>query len=171
MFWGSKVKWLALLLILFPLQSLACLKNCKADRDSLRLITSFEGFSPFVYKDIVGIDTVGFGHALKPGEHFPEPMTGYEAQTLLESDVALFQAGINRLVKADLTKNRFAALLDYTFNLGVYTLQKSSVLAYVNAKRHKEVPSRLILYDRAGGRVSNGLLRRREAEGTLYITP
>lgn len=45
------------------------------------------------------------------------------------------------------------------------------MLAYVNRRRFNDVPARLALWNKAGGRVVRGLSRRCAAEGDLFLRP
>lgn len=165
-----------ILLILSPFAGLAtssqlprvCLHDCKVGSHGFILIKTAEGYSPFIYKDSVGIPTVGFGHALRAGENIKTPLMGPDAQALLEQDIRERTKGLNVLIKVPLTSNQFDALASFSYNVGISTFQKSSVLSRVNAEKHDQVPDRLILYDKAGGKVLNGLYIRRRAEAELY---
>lgn len=161
---------LAVVLLLFqPAQANSqCLHNCATTDTGLELIEGFEGFSPFIYNDIAGIPTIGFGHAIKRGERFSEPLMPPEARTLLENDLRGKERAINGMVCTPLTDNQFDALASFTYNLGEGTLRKSSVLRYINAGTHGKVPPRIRLYDRAAGVEVKGLYLRRKAEANLY---
>ena len=145
---------------------------CAYSPAGLSLTQHFEGFSPFVYEDVAGKKTVGFGHLVKAGEHFHEPMTPDEATELLEKDVAFAVRGVNSLVKNPVKQGQADALIDFAFNVGVGALQSSTALKKVNAGQHSEVPAQLKRWNRA--RVNGvlqpvaGLTRRREAEGEFY---
>lgn len=149
-----------------------CQKNCTADDRGFGLIRDFEGYSPFTYRDIAGVPTIGFGHAIRPGEKFSEPLMGPAAETLLERDVSATVREINQLVRIPLFSCQFDALTSFTYNLGAGTLKKSPVLKLVNAGRHERVPAELLKYDKARvagiERVIPGLFNRRKSEAKLY---
>jgi lysozyme len=145
-----------------------CLKTCQVSEAGYTLIRTFEGYSPFIYKDAVGLPTIGFGHLIKPGETFKQPLMGAEADALLKSDTVGFQKAINRMVQVRLWQHHFDALASFTFNLGSGALQKSTLLKRVNQQRHAEVPAEFMKWVNAGGRVLRGLVIRRKAEAALY---
>jgi hypothetical protein len=64
-----------------------CLGNCQPSPAAVGVIKHFEGYSPVVYKDAAGYDTIGFGHLIKPGEKIQEPLLGDAAEGLLLQDI------------------------------------------------------------------------------------
>lgn len=175
---SKQISILALcLLMLLPAKSIAlsqaklptvCFHDCKLDSAGFVLIKTAEGYSPFVYKDSVGIDTIGFGHVVRPGEKIKAPLMGSEAVALLDKDIQTRTEKLNKIIKVPLTINQFDALTSFAYNVGVPTLQKSTLLKKVNAEQHDQVHNQFLRYDRAGDRVIRGLRLRREAEATLY---
>jgi len=145
-----------------------CAEKCKATDAGLALIRSYEGYSPFIYKDAVGLPTIGFGHLIMPGEKFKEPLMQQEADTLLRRDVAVKEADVNRLVYVGLFPGQFDAITSFTFNLGAGALKSSTMLKRVNAEAHHEVPAQIKRWNKAGKKVLRGLTLRREAEARMY---
>lgn len=142
--------------------------QCHLTRVGVVLTQQFEGFSPFKYKDQVDVWTIGFGHAIKPGEHFQEPMSGIQAQNLLETDVKEREKDLNKLVKTGLTSGQYDALMSLTYNIGAGRVKSSTLLKQVNKKQHTKVAPEFLKWDRAGGKVNQGLHTRRKTEATLY---
>ena len=70
----------------------------------LKLIKEFEGYSPIVYRDAVGLRTIGYGHLVRPGEKFTS-LTEVEALALLALDVADAEWAVERHVTDLLTQN------------------------------------------------------------------
>jgi lysozyme len=95
----------------------------------LSLIKQSEGFRSMVYNDVAGKPTIGYGHLLKASESFPNGITEEHATALLRFDVAWAEHAVTSMVKVPLTQGQFYALVDFTFNLGIGTLQRSSVLS------------------------------------------
>jgi lysozyme len=151
-------------------QTLKCFKNCKIDSRGYSLIQNFEGYSPFIYLDAVGIPTIGFGHAIKAGEHFEEPLMGEDAQALLERDVMGTEVAINRMVKVYLLPTQYDALVSFTYNVGTGTLEHSPILQLVNRDEHAMVPAHLRKYVYAGNPAVRlkGLVLRRNLEASTY---
>lgn len=136
----------------------------------LRLIETSEGFRSTVYRDAVGLPTIGYGHRLLPGEVFAGGITQEAAQSLLAKDVARAEAAVQRLVKVPLSQNQFDALVDFVFNLGPGRLAGSTLLQELNAGRFDAAAQQLLLWDHCGGQENAGLKARRAAECRLFST-
>ena len=83
------------------------------------LIKGHEGLRLAVYKDTVGVLTVGYGHAL----HENSPITRAAADALYEGDIVIVAQEYDRMVRdgafpPDLSEVRRAVLMDMLFNLG-----------------------------------------------------
>ena len=63
----------------------------------------------------------------------------------------------------------FDSLVSFAFNLGLGNLQKSTLLKKVNLGKFEEASNEFIKWNRAGGKVLEGLTRRREAERYLFL--
>ncbi len=80
-----------------------------------------EGFSGYVYKDVAGLDTIGYGHLIKPGETFNEPISKEEALELYNKDVGKFTTAVDNFEKeynVKLTQNQYEAMVSFSYNLG-----------------------------------------------------
>lgn len=168
-----------LLIALLPWTSpantaLQCFKNCIANNKLYILLRNEEGFSPFIYKDSAGISTICNGHVVGKHEHFDQPLTGKQCEKILKKDVSATEEKVNHLVEVPLYINQHNSLVSFTYNLGAGTLAKSSVLEKVNANQHREVPSRIMVYNHVKNpstgleQVSRGLTIRRRIEASLY---
>lgn len=139
----------------------------KYSDNGLALTAEFEGLKLTAYQDSVGVWTIGYGHTkgVKPGDK----ITQYEALNFLRSDVKSAEDDVNRLVKVPLTQNQFDALVDFTFNLGGGALARSTLLTYVNARNFGGAALEFHKWNQAGGKVLEGLKRRRRAEADLFV--
>jgi GH24 family phage-related lysozyme (muramidase) len=137
------------------------------------IIKQFEGFSPTIYICPAGYPTIGYGHVVKPQEreHFAGGITPEQAEALLRQDVQTAEQAVLRLITVPLTDDQFDALVSFTFNLGAGALQRSTLRLKVNRGDHATVPTEFRKWVWAGGRKLEGLVRRRNAEATLYATP
>lgn len=138
--------------------------------DGINLIKRFEGFSSDVYWDAAGLPTIGYGHLLRPGEAemFKNGISEEAGVALLIKDVLVAERAVIRLISVPLSNGQFDALVSFTFNLGSGALQRSSLRRKVNREEHDEVPAEFMRWVWAGGRKLRGLVRRREAEASLY---
>lgn len=135
------------------------------DQAGLDFIEGFEGFSATIYKDAVGKPTIGYGHLIKPNEDFSMGISLSQGETLLYDDLEGVEARILQLAPGTITQNQFNALASFGFNLGVGAL--SQMLAH----GWDQVPAQILRWDHAGGKVLEGLTRRRHAEAALFIQP
>lgn len=139
----------------------------KISEKGLGLIRSFEGLELKSYKDSIGILTIGYGST---GSHVKSGMviTKEEAEDLLKQDVSRFESGVNNLVKVPLTQNQFDALVSFSFNLGLGNLKSSTLLKKLNISDYSGAANEFLRWNRAGGKVLNGLTRRRQAEKDMF---
>jgi lysozyme len=131
------------------------------------LTKQFEGLRLTAYQDQVGVWTVGYGHTGSE-VHGGLVITQDQADILLHSDVAGAVACVNRAVTANIFQSHFDALVDFVFNLGCGRLLGSTLLRHVNAGEFDLAAPQFLLWDHAGGVVVQGLLKRRQAEMTLF---
>jgi len=138
------------------------------------LIKRFEGFRDRIYLDEANKPTIGYGHLIKPDEKFNQPMQEHFALELLRLDAQQAEFAVNELVTVPLTQSQFAALVSFVFNVGVSAFQNSTLLRKLNAGdlngAGNEFP-RWKYVTRNGQRViSNGLLKRRNAEKEIFLS-
>jgi lysozyme len=145
----------------------------KMTDEGLALIKRMEGLRLTAYRDAVGVWTIGYGHTAMAGA--PEVRAGMtisnaEAHAILVRDVDIFARGVQAAVRVKLIDQQFSALVSFAYNVGLGGFKRSSVLAAVNAGDFDAVPRRLNLWTKAGGKVLPGLVRRRAAEGALFMS-
>ena len=135
--------------------------------EGLSLIKKFEGMETEAYKCAAGVWTIGYGHTkdVERGDVWTEA----QADDALKHELIEFEGYINDLVECSLTQNQFDALVSWVYNLGPANLQASTLLKRLNAEDYEDVPSQLKRWNKAGGKVLEGLIRRREAEAKLYF--
>ena len=140
----------------------------KTSRQGLEFIAAWEGVELEIYLDAAGYPTIGVGHLIVDGEDFSDGLTHEEAMALFAEDIAIYENAVNRHTQVLLTQHQFDALVSFTFNLGEGNFSRSTLLRRVNAKMFHDVPYQLSRWNRAGGIVLRGLVRRRKAEGRLF---
>ena len=141
--------------------------NLTYSAKGLALTEQFEGCRLTAYQDQVGVWTIGYGHT---GADVTAGLTitGAQAQALLSQDVSSAAACVNNAVAVKLTQEEFDAMVDFVFNLGAEAFRGSTMLRDLNAGDFTAAASQFDLWDRAGGAVVAGLLRRRQAEADLF---
>ncbi len=142
----------------------------RISQTGLDLIKHFEGYSPVVYKDSGGHKTIGYGHKLQRGERFDKPLTKAQAEALLRKDVATAERAVGRLIRARLSQPQFDALVSFTFNLGSGNLARSTLRRKLNKGDYAAVPKELRKWVKSKGKTLPGLVRRRNAEGALFMS-
>ena len=147
----------------------------------LDLLTQWEGCELEVYNDSAGLPTIGVGHLLTKSElmsgkitlggvpvKYSDGLTQQQAETLLGQDLDPTEAAVNNGVKVKLSQNQFDALTSFTFNVGVAAFTSSTLLRLLNQGQYAQVPEQLMRWTRAGGRVVQGLVNRRQNEIKLW---
>ncbi|KAK4093962.1 CAZyme family GH24 [Purpureocillium lilacinum] len=150
----------------------------KANQPSIDLVAEFEGFNPNVYKDPVGKDTVGYGHLCQQAGcaevKYPIPLSVEDGKKLLSDDLAVAETCITMSTAQPVTlnANQYGALVSWAFNIGCPQARSSDLIQGLNAGRAPGdiVPIELPKWNKAGGRVLPGLVRRRKAELDLFNT-
>jgi RHS repeat-associated protein len=136
----------------------------------LQLIAGFESFSPTVYVDAAGYDTVGFGHRLLSGEQatYASGITRDQGVELLKSDSRVAQSAVRSAVTAPLNQFEYDALVSFTFNVGGGNLKTSTLLKLLNQSDYEGAANEFPKWTRAGNRVLRGLQERRRKERILF---
>lgn len=135
-------------------------------QNGLELIKHFEGCELEAYKCAAGVWTIGYGH-IKTAEEGMVISQSY-ADELLEGEIVEYEDYVKAAVTAPLSQNQFDALVSWTFNLGNGNLKASTMLKVLNSGDYEGVPAQMKRWNKAGGKVLEGLIRRREAEANLF---
>ena len=140
----------------------------KLSPQGLKLIAYFEGVRLKPYKCSAGLWTVGIGHLIGDGSYLPDSykrvFTLEEVYALLAKDVARFERGVERYCPNRLTQSCFDALVSFSFNLGLGTLQRSPLRQKINRQDYSGAAKVILKYNKAGGVVNRGLTLRRQTE-------
>ena len=153
----------------FPRDSAAPVNGAKqTGPKGLALIKSFEGLRLDAYPDPgTGAEpiTIGYGHT--GGVKLGARITEAQAEAFLREDLRRFERAVIRLAPKT-TQNQFDALVAFSFNVGEGALGGSTLLKLHNAGKYAEAKAQFARWNKAAGRVMNGLTRRRAAEAELY---
>lgn len=148
----------------------------KTGQRGLDLIKSFEGWFSKPYLDPIGIPTIGYGFTYylpsrKKVTMLDKPITMPHGELMLKDILTNYENDVKRLVKKPLNQNQFDALVSFTYNLGATNVGKSTLLKKVNVNPNDPtIKDEFMKWDKAGGKVFSGLVRRRKAEADLYFT-
>lgn len=162
----------------------------KASKKLLKMLAHHEGVKQRPYQCPAKLWTIGCGHVMYPDQaripSTPEGMAQRKAWPLrpednrtwsmeevdriLAKDVERFERGVERLITVRLTQNQFDAILSFAFNLGLGTLQRSTVRSALNRGDKEAAMESLRKYNKAGGKVLKGLDNRRKDEAALFLS-
>ncbi|MAN11582.1 MAG: lysozyme [Sphingobium sp.] len=132
------------------------------------LITRFEGERLVAYFCPAKVWTVGVGHTgpdVRPGL----TITRERSQEILAADLLRFERAVNRM-GGRMTQGQFDAMVSFAFNVGEGALKSSTLLKKHLADDYAGAARELARWNKAGGRVLPGLVKRRAAEAALYMS-
>lgn len=152
---------------------------------AVELIKAFEGWHRALpdgraapYLCPANVWTIGYGATfLLDGSAVTartSPITREEGEKLLQAQLAIFERGVlaeTSQSEMPLNANQIGALTSFAFNLGVGRLKSSSLLRHVKAGRFDAAADEFPKWVMAGGQKLPGLVRRREAERALFLSP
>jgi lysozyme len=96
-------------------------------------------------------------------------LTMDEVDEILKGDLRRFESGVLRYCPTGITQGRFDALVSFSFNCGLGTLQRSSIKMRHNREDFEGAAEAFLLYTKAAGVVNKGLTRRRGEERAMYL--
>ncbi len=146
----------------------------KLDESGYKLIQDFEGLSLVPYLCSAKVSTIGYGSTFYPSSKKvtmqDQPISLATAKWMLKETADKFAADVDKLIKANLNQNQFNAIVSFAFNLGLTSLGRSTLLKKVNANPNDPtIVAEFAKWNKAGGKVLNGLTKRRAKEAKLYF--
>lgn len=136
----------------------------------ISLIKEFEGFRAGAYRCPSGVWTIGYGHTANVHAH--DHVTTAQAELLLREDIAAAEGIVERTAREchGLSQCQFDALVSFTFNLGCGAFHRSTLRQKVLANPdNPSIRGEFLKWNKSGGKVMDGLTRRREAEARMYF--
>ena len=148
----------------------------RISKEGLALIKKFERCptdehgNVISYRCAANVPTIGYGSTKYKGQPVEDNMkiSMKEAEDLLKHEMDEYEGYVNHMVKVDLKQNEFDSLVAWVFNLGPSNFSSSTLLQKINMKDWDDVPNQIKRWNKAGGKVLQGLIRRREAEALLF---
>ena len=134
------------------------------------VVMFFEGKRNDAYYDnlpSVALITACYGHT-DPSLKITDKFSDAECKQLLYEDLQEANEGVNACIRKSLTDNERAALISFTYNVGRGKLCSSTLAKKANA--NQPFCAELSKWVYAGGKVRNGLVKRRNAERALCET-
>ena len=146
------------------------MEQMKISNKGIALIREFEGCRLQSYRCSAGVWTIGYGHT---GKDIKEGMTitQQEADDWLMVDCNRVLQMLRDTLRVPIRQNQLDALVSLGFNIGTEALRKSTLMSLVNRNPDDlNIPEQFDRWVYASGKVVNGLVRRRKAEGRLYAS-
>ena len=152
---------------------------------AVAMIKHHEGVRFTPYRCPAKLWTVGVGHVMYPEqaklpidqrdafnikpEHFRK-FSPEEVDGILRADLDRFERGVERYITVPLTQGMFDALVSFSFNVGLGTLQRSTLRQKLNRGDKEGAADELLKYCMAGGKILKGLQNRRIDERALFLS-
>ena len=142
----------------------------KTSQVGIDLIKSFEGCKLTAYKCSAGVNTIGFGNTYYTNGNkvkIGDKITQDEANKLFLDLLPKYEKTVLDAIKVSLNQNQFDALVSFCWNCG----SSKTLFKMINEKFSEMniVNWWCTHYILGGGKVLNGLVRRRKAEATLFV--
>jgi lysozyme len=142
---------------------------------AISIIQQFEGCRLTAYPDPgtgAAPWTIGYGSTRIDGKPVTKGMviTDIQAVAQLTQDVASVSSLVLSIVKVELSDNQLAALISFSYNLGIGNLASSTLLKKLNKGDYVGAANEFPKWNRAAGKVMPGLTNRRIAERSLFLT-
>lgn len=153
-------------------------------KKAMEMIKHHEGVRFKPYRCPAQLWTIGVGHVLYPeqGKLKMEDRLQYplrpednrtfskeEVDEILAHDLRRFVAGVSRYCPSGLNQGRLDALVSFAFNVGLGTLQRSTLRQKHNRGDYDGAAEEFLKFTKAGGKVLKGLVNRRNDERALYM--
>jgi lysozyme len=149
------------------------------------VIKHHEGVRQRPYRCPAKLWTIGVGHVLYPeqGAMKLELRDGFalkdadnrlfsmeEVDAILSADLERFERGVEKFIPVQLTQGQFDALVSFSFNVGLGTLQRSTLRQKVLRGDMEGAAQEFLKYCMAGGKPLKGLQNRRQDERALFLS-
>ena len=158
---NNVLQWVAIILLAITIGILM-----KLGERGTEILKYFEGCKLTAYQDSVGVWSIGYGHT--KGVYDGMTITQDQAEQMLLSELEEYEGYIENMVTVPLTQNQFDALVVWVYNLGPTNFRNSTLLKELNAGNYNAAGQEITRWNKAGGKVLAGLVKRREAEAELF---
>ena len=157
----------------------------KVSDKCISMIRHHEGVRFRAYRCPAKLWTIGVGHVLYPiqgalpldkrqdfqlQEQDNRIFSGGEVDGILKSDLARFERGVAIQCPVELTQGRFDALVSFSFNCGLGTLQRSTLRQKLLRGETEDAAQELLKYCMGGGKILKGLQNRRIDERAMFLS-
>lgn len=149
--------------------------------NGIEFLIKKEGCILKVYLDSAKLQTIGIGHLITSEEKNTGKIYGIpyknginkdQAMYIKRQDLNKFEEYVNKYVNSNinLTQNEFDALVSLCFNIGPNAFRNSTLLRRLNSNHSRNlVANEFLKWNKAGGKVVNGLDIRRSEEREIFL--
>jgi lysozyme len=153
---------------------------------ALEMIRHHEGVRLKPYQCPAKLWTIGVGHVIDPNHcklkvedrvclvcppGWNRMFTMEEVDAILAKDLERFERGVLKFCPAAGSRQGWMdALVSFSFNVGLGTLQRSTLRQKFNRNDIAGAADEFLKYTKAGGKVLKGLVNRRNDERTLFLS-
>lgn len=135
----------------------------RTSQKGIDLIKKFEGCRLDAYKCPAGVWTIGYGHTA--GVACGQKISPAQAEAYLRDDLEKYEKKVEKYEsRYRWTQNEFDAMVSFAYNLG--SIDK---LTADGTRTKVVIAEKILLYNKAGGKVLAGLTKRRQAERELFL--
>jgi lysozyme len=152
---------------------------------ALKMIAHHEGTKLKPYRCPARLWTVGVGHVIDANharvpfeernnlaipEGWNRVFTMEEVDAILAKDLERFERGVLKYCPSTGSRQAWLdSLVSFSFNLGLGTLQRSTLRQKHNRGDYQGAAEEFLKYTKAGGKVLKGLENRRKDERAMYL--
>lgn len=137
------------------------MKTMRISKTGINLIKKYEGCRLTAYKCPAGVWTIGYGHTA--GVKQGMTITQAQADAFLVEDLVKYERKVNKYTKYNFNQAQFDAMVSFAYNVGsIDGLTKNGT------RTIQQISDAITLYNKGGGKVLPGLVRRRAEEKALF---
>lgn len=147
----------------------------KTSINGINLIIKYEGFKSKPYLCPAGIATIGYGSTkyedgTKVTLEDPE-ITPEQGIELLKRTLDIYEGCVKIYTReVDINQNQFDALVSFVYNIGCFNFGQSTLVKKLkNDPNDKTISAQFARWNKGGGKVLKGLVKRRAEEAKLYF--
>lgn len=146
----------------------------KTSESGKEFIKRFESLSLKPYLDIIGVPTIGYGNTYyadgKKVTIHDKPLTVKSANDLFDFVLNKdFETPINNMLTKPITQNQFDAIVSLAYNIGINNFKSSTLLKKLKINPDdKSIHLEFLKWNKSGGKIVNGLTRRRMEESLIF---
>jgi lysozyme len=146
----------------------------KLSENGYKLICEFEGLKLKPYLCSAKVPTIGYGNTYYPDGKkvtlLDKAITKEYAFEIFKDIADKFARRVNETLKKPVTQNQFDSLVSFTYNVGTGAFSTSTLLKKVNVNPNDvTIRNEFMKWTRAGGKVVQGLVNRRQKEANTYF--